>query len=61
MMRKLRLDLDTLVVESFTPTPAGDARPGTIQAHDAEPTPVVRTLPLSNCVVSACATCGIYC
>jgi hypothetical protein len=32
-----------------------------VQAHEAEPTPVIRTLPLSNCLVSACATCGIYC
>ncbi|MBV9108217.1 MAG: hypothetical protein JO306_02290 [Gemmatimonadetes bacterium] len=61
MMHKLRLDLDALAVETFAPTAAGDARPGTIQAHDAEPTPVIRTLPLSNCVYSACATCGIYC
>ena len=61
MTRKLALDLDRLAVESFEPAPSVESHPGTVQAHDAEPTPVIRTLPLSDCVVSACATCGIYC
>ncbi|HET7232951.1 MAG TPA: hypothetical protein VFJ16_23280 [Longimicrobium sp.] len=59
-MRKLTLDLDSIAVESFDATATGEARaPGTVRAHDAAP--AVQTLPLSNCVFSACATCGIYC
>ena len=60
-MKKLTLDLDALTVESFEPHAHETDPAGTVHAHDAEPTPVIRTLPLSNCVVSLCATCGIYC
>jgi hypothetical protein len=61
-MRKLKLDLDALAVETFAPDEDADgAAPGTVRAHAHEPTPVVKTLRLSNCVFSACATCGIYC
>lgn len=59
-MRKLKLEVEELAVETFELDDADRAAAGTIRAH-AEPTPVVRTLPLSNCVFSACATCGIYC
>lgn len=60
-MRKLTLDLESIAVETFE-THGNDAgTPGTVRAHDAEPTPVVKTLPLSDCFWSACATCGIYC
>jgi hypothetical protein len=61
-MQKLRLDLEQIAVETFTlDDSAEEASPGTVRAHGQEPTPVVKTLPLSNCVFSACATCGIYC
>ena len=61
-MRKLTLDLESITVESFDATAAGEGRtPGTVRAHDAEPGAAVQTLPLSNCAYSACRTCGIYC
>jgi hypothetical protein len=61
-MRTTKLRLDSLTVESFTLDDAPRTGPGTVRAHDAgEPTPVIQTLPLSNCAPSACATCGIYC
>jgi hypothetical protein len=60
-MKKLTLDLEAIAVESFDASPAEDALFGTVRAHDAIPTPVVKTLPPSACVFSACNTCGIYC
>jgi hypothetical protein len=67
-MRKLRLKLDELAVEAFEPgappeehgTVQGPAA-GTVRAHEAQPGQAVRTIPVSNCFWSACATCGIYC
>ena len=59
-MHKLKLDVESLTVESFD-AGAEAASPGTVHALEAEPTPLVKTLPLSTCVYSACATCGIYC
>jgi len=60
-MKKLTLDLESIAVETFEAQPEGDARAaGTVRAHDAEPTPLIKTLPPSDCFWSACATCGIY-
>jgi len=59
-MHKLKLDVESLAVESFEAA-ANAGSPGTVHAREGEPTPIVKTLPLSNCVYSACATCGIYC
>lgn len=59
-MHKLKLDVESLAVESFEAQSA-TGRPGTVLANEDVPTPVVKTLPLSNCAYSACATCGIYC
>ncbi len=57
-MQKLKLDLESLTVESFEAQPDGEGRhAGTVRAHDAD----VRTLPISDCFWSACQTCGIYC
>jgi len=47
-------------VESFEADATAEC-PGTVLANEDVPTPVVKTLPLSNCAYSACATCGIYC
>lgn len=33
-MRKLKLDLDNVTVESFTPQPAGGEQGGTVHGHD---------------------------
>lgn len=60
-MHKLKLDLESIAVESFEAQPDGEGRPaGTVRAH-AEPELLARTLPLSDCLWSACQTCGIYC
>jgi hypothetical protein len=57
-MKKLKLDLESIAVESFEAQREPDARAaGTVRAHDAD----VRTLPISDCFWSACNTCGIYC
>ena len=57
-MQKLKLDLESITVESFEAQPDGYGRQaGTVRAHDAD----VRTLPISDCFWSACQTCGIYC
>lgn len=54
-MKKLKLDVEQLNVESFqAAAPAGERR-GTVQAHEQ------RTLPLDQCFFSVFATCGIYC
>ena len=61
-MRKLKLDLDAISVESFEASAAERAAPGTVRAHDDEAArAAVKTIPVSNCFFSACATCGIYC
>jgi len=60
-MRKLKLDLDAISVESFEASAAERAAPGTVRAHDGEAAQAVKTIPVSNCFFSACATCGIYC
>ena len=60
-MKKMKLDLDALTVETFEPARDAAGAPGTVHAHDAEPTPLIRTIPISDCFFSACATCGIYC
>ncbi|HEU4561355.1 MAG TPA: hypothetical protein VFS20_26110 [Longimicrobium sp.] len=57
-MQKLKLDLESITVESFEAQQDGETRTvGTVRAHDAD----VRTLPISDCFWSACQTCGIYC
>jgi hypothetical protein len=61
-MKKLALDLESLAVESFDPQPTDAAgRPGTVRAHDAAAAEMIVSQPVSNCLPSACATCGIYC
>ena len=48
-MRKLRLDLDALAVESFA-TDAAEAKRGTVAAHALNATPLcVQTLPVTAC------------
>ena len=57
-MQKLKLDLDSIAVESFeAQREAAPRSAGTVRAHDAD----VRTLPISDCFWSACNTSGIYC
>jgi hypothetical protein len=60
-MRKLKLDLEAISVESFDASAGECAAPGTVRAHDDEAAQGVQTIPVSNCFFSACATCGIYC
>ena len=55
MMKKLRLNLDELNVDSFEAAAPAQAERGTVQAHEQ------RTLPLDQCFFSVFATCGIYC
>jgi len=60
-MQKLKLDLEAIAVESFDASATKAATPGTVRAHDGDPARQVQTMPLSNCLYSACRTCGIYC
>ena len=61
-MQKLRLELEDLAIETFVVDDCADgASPGTVRAHGDGLPQVVKTLPVSACVFSACATCGIYC
>lgn len=53
---KLKLDLDSLNVQTFdVDAPAGADARGTVQAHAAP------TMPVEYCFFSFFATCGIYC
>ena len=54
-MKKLKLDVEQLNVESFQAEAPARERQGTVQAHEQ------RTLPLDQCFWSAFPTCGIYC
>jgi hypothetical protein len=54
-MKKLKLDVEQLNVESFQAEAPARERQGTVQAHAA------RTLPLDQCFFSVFPTCGIYC
>ncbi|HEX8245517.1 MAG TPA: hypothetical protein VF541_18540 [Longimicrobium sp.] len=58
-MRKLKLEIEELAVETFEPAADESERAGTVRAHDAEE--MVASKPLSDCVWSLCQTCGIYC
>jgi hypothetical protein len=58
-MQKMKLEIEELAVETFEPAPQAPARTGTVRAHDAAE--MVISQPISNCLPSACATCGIYC
>jgi hypothetical protein len=60
-MCKLKLEVEELAVETFELDHAGRDAAGTVRAHEAQPGQAVRTIPVSNCFWSACATCGIYC
>jgi hypothetical protein len=42
-MRKTRLPLDSLAVESFSPADAVVRSAGTVRAHDADPIPTLNT------------------
>ena len=56
-MRKLRLDLDALAVESFATDAAAAAR-GTIAAHGYEATPLCNVTNLDCYTRLTCLTCG---
>lgn len=60
-MRKLKLEIEELAVETFEPAAEVAEKAGTVRAHDAAEAEMVISQPLSNCFWSACATCGIYC
>jgi hypothetical protein len=53
-MQKLKLDLETLAVQTFD-VAEESAQRGTVQAH------VAPTLPVEDCFRSVFPTCGIYC
>jgi hypothetical protein len=63
-MRKTRLDLDTLAVDSFATTTAENDAPGTVRGHiviDPQPTPPVYA---DNCTCAAscpCPTAAYHC
>lgn len=42
-MRKIRLDVEALAVESFRPAEGEGAPAGTVQAHQAPPVPTLHT------------------
>jgi len=55
-MQKIKLDIETLEVQTFQVTPDANADSrGTVQAHQAP------TLPVQDCFRSVFPTCGIYC
>ena len=65
-MRKMRLELETLAVDTFDPTPAARAERGTVQAHasaywqmcDPATTTVDPRLDTCGCTAQTCdATC----
>lgn len=58
-MKKLKLELDTLRVDSFAPAPEPEKPGGTVAGHAA--TPTCPTHPLTQCPWSAFPTCGIWC
>lgn len=51
-MRKLKLDVEKLTVESFTPQSADETRAGTVHAHD-------HTRPHKICQFSCWAGCTL--
>ncbi|HEV7587939.1 MAG TPA: hypothetical protein VGO40_07380 [Longimicrobium sp.] len=60
-MHKLKLEVEELAVETFELDDAARAAAGTVRAHEVQAGQAVRTMPISSCFFSACATCGIYC
>lgn len=57
-MRKFRLELDTLTVESFLPSePSRDAR-GTVNAHDATRSPTCPATGMTFCETNCDCTLG---
>lgn len=59
-MNKLKLDVDTLRVDSFAPAAAPEKPRGTVAGY-AVVTTNCPTHPLTQCPWSAFPTCGIYC
>jgi hypothetical protein len=57
LMKKLKLQIDELRVETFAVAAQAAKERGTIQAHGAE----APTMPLDVCFRSVFPTCGIYC
>ena len=57
-MRKLKLEIEELAVETFVPAAEAPEKAGTVRAQEAA---MIISQPISNCFPSACATCGIYC
>ena len=53
-MRKLKLDLDNLVVDSFTAESAEMPRPGTVHAHGTEAPWTIWLEPSGNTCDSSC-------
>ncbi|HEX8696677.1 MAG TPA: hypothetical protein VF746_29940 [Longimicrobium sp.] len=58
-MKKLKLEIDTLRVDSFAPAAAPEEPRGTVAGHAA--TTTCPTWPLTQCPWSAFPTCGIQC
>lgn len=56
-MQKIKLDVETLDVQTFQVTPDADTGSrGTVQAHQ-----FAATKPLQDCFFSLFPTCQIYC
>lgn len=61
-MKKLRLDLDALTVESFELRPAAPRDGGTVHGHVADYSAVeTACADLCNTAASTCATCDALC
>lgn len=56
-MKKLKLQMDDLRVETFAVAAHSAEKHGTVRAHEAE----APTMPVEDCFFSLFATCGIYC
>lgn len=59
-MKKLKLDVESLSVESFDAAPEAEERHGTVAAHEVVTTNCP-TYPVEYCLWSFFPTCGIYC
>lgn len=56
-MKKLKLQVDELRVETFAVAAQAAGERGTVRAHE----PAAATLPVQDCFRSLFPTCGIYC
>lgn len=56
-MKKLKLQMDDLCVETFAVAAQAAPERGTVQGH----APAAATLPVQDCFRSLFPTCGIYC